>query len=68
MLINSENRKLFNQFLEFIDQTHDQSVEAEPTEGIESKAKDLEISYENDSSVIIREAPNISSLLKVDSI
>ena len=62
MLINSENRKLFNQFLEFIDQTHDQSVEAEPTEGIESKAKDLEISYENDSSVIIKEAPNKPSI------
>ena len=62
MLINSENRKLFNQFLEFIDQTHDQSVEAEPTEGIESKVKNLEISYENDSSVIIREAPNKPSI------
>ncbi len=56
MLTNFESRKLFNQFLEFIDQTHDQPVEAELTEDIENKVKDLEISYENDSSVIIREA------------
>ncbi len=37
MIINSESQKLFKQFLEFIGQTHDQSVEAEPTEGIERK-------------------------------
>ena len=62
MIINSESQKLFKQFLEFIGQTHGQSVEAEPTEGIERKVKDLEVSYENDSSVIIREAPNKPSI------
>ena len=58
MVANPESRKLFKQFLEFISQTHGQSAEAEITEGIESKVKVLEVSYENDSSVIIREAPN----------
>ena len=62
MIINSESQKLFKQFLEFIGQTHGQSVEAEPTEGIERKVKDLEVSYENDSSVIIKEAPNKPSI------
>ena len=62
MIIHPESRKLFKQFLEFIGQTHDQSVEAEPTEGIERKVKDLEVSYENDSSVIIKEAPNKPSI------